>query len=155
MSAVARTERVLPLSDDGVVPPRLVEELADRLFSRLADRLANRLLATVAATSVAAVRDDGGGPRIPDGATYATASQLAARFQLSVQWVHSHAADLGATPISDSPNSKVRYHIATADAYMARRRIVPKTTSRSPGGRRPRPTPRTHTRSGHPLLDVI
>jgi hypothetical protein len=96
MSAVARTERVLPLSDDGV-PPRLVEELADRLSSRLADRLANRLLATVAATSVAAVRDESGGPRIPDGATYATASQLAARFQLSVQWVHSHAADLGAT----------------------------------------------------------
>ena len=147
---------MLPLSDDGVVPPRLVEELADKLFSRLADRLASRLLATVAATPVTAVRDDGGGPRIHDGATYATASQLAARFQLSVQWVHSHAADLGATPISDSPNSKVRYHVATADAYMARRRIVPKTTSRSPGGRRPpRPTPRTHTRSGHPLLDVI
>lgn len=142
---------MVPLSDDGVVPPRLVEELADRLSSRLADRLANRLLAT----AVAAVRDDGGGPRIPDGATYATASQLAARFQLSVQWVHSHAADLGATPISDSPNSKVRYHIATADAYMARRRIAPKTTSRSPGGRKPRPTLRTHTRSGHPLLDVI
>jgi len=142
---------VVSLSDHGVVPPKLVEELADRLFSRLADRLVNRLLAT----AVAAVHDDDGVPRIPDGATYATASQLAARFQLSVQWVHSHAADLGATPISDSANSKVRYHIATADAYMARRRIVPKTTSRSPGGRRPRPTPRTHTRSGHPLLDVI
>ena len=133
---------MVPLSDDGVVPPRLVEELADRLSSRLADRLANRLLAT----AVAAVRDDGGGPRIPDGATYATASQLAARFQLSVQWVHSHAADLGATPISDSPNSKVRYHLATADAYMdARRRIAPKTTSRSPGGRKPRPTTRART----------
>ena len=146
---------MVPPSDDGVVPPRLVEELADRLSSRLADRLVNRLVATVAALSVAAVHDDGGVPRIPDGATYATALQLAARFQLSAQWVHSHAADLGATPISDSPNSKVRYHVATADAYMARRRIVPKTTNRSSGGRKPRPTPRTHTRSGHPLLDVI
>ena len=154
MSAVAKTD-VVRLSDDGVVPPRLVEELADRLSSRLADRLANGLLATVPAMPEAAVHDDGGVRRIPDGATYATASQLAARFQLSVQWVHSHAADLGATPISDSPNSKVRYHIATADTYMARRRTMPNTIRRAPGGRKPRATPRTHTRSGHPLLDVI
>jgi hypothetical protein len=155
MSAVARPESVVPLSDDGVVPLRLVEELADRLFSRLADRLVNRLLATVTAMSVPAVHHDDGVPRVPDGATYATASQLAARFQLSMQWVHSHAADIGATPISDSPNSKVRYHIATADAYMARRRIMPKTTKRAPGWRKRRPIPRTHTRSGHRLLDVI
>ena len=66
---------MVSLSDHGVVPPKLVEELADRLFSRLADRLVNRLLATVAAMSVAAVHDDDGVPRIPDGATYATASQ--------------------------------------------------------------------------------
>ena len=155
MSAVARTEPVVAPSDDGVVPWRLVEELADRLYSRLADRFVDRLLTTAAAVFVAALHDDGAVPRVPDGATYATAPQLAARFQVSVQWVHSHAADLGATPISDSPNSKVRYHIATADAYMARRRIVPKTTRRSRGGRKPKPAPRTHTRSGHPLLDVI
>ena len=77
---------MVPLSDDGVVPTRLVDELADRLSSRLADGLVNPLLATVAAMSVAAVHDDGGVLRIPDGATYATASQLAARFQLSVHW---------------------------------------------------------------------
>ena len=48
MSAVARTQPVVPLSEDGMVPPRLVWELADRLSSRLADRLVNLLPATAA-----------------------------------------------------------------------------------------------------------
>ena len=63
--------------------------------------------------------------RIPDRAKYATSEQLAARYQLSVQWVESRAAELGATPISDSTNSKLRYHLATADAYMDSRRRRP------------------------------
>jgi hypothetical protein len=87
-------------------------------------------------------------PRVPDGAKYATADQLAARYQLSVRWVESRAANLGATPISDSTNSKLRYHLATADAYMdARRRRAP-TRARGTGGRKPKPRKRTHTRTG-------
>jgi hypothetical protein len=87
--------------------------------------------------------------RVPDGAKYATADQ----YQLSVRWVESRAANLGATPISDSTNSKLRYHL-TADAYMdARPRRAP-ARARGTGGRKPKPRKRTHTRTGRPLLDV-
>jgi hypothetical protein len=91
---------------------------------------------------------------IPDGAKYATSEQLAARFQVSVDWVESNSANLGATPISDSPNSKLRYHLATADAYMDARRRPPPARVRGAGGRKPKPAKRTHTRTGRPLLDV-
>ena len=93
-------------------------------------------------------------PRIPDGAKYATSEQLAARYQVSTQWVESRATNLGATPISDSPNSKLRYHLTTADAYMDARRRRPPPRVRGAGGRKPKQKKRPHTRTGRPLLDV-
>jgi hypothetical protein len=123
--------------------------------NRLVDRLADRLVSSVSYLA--------GGPErkhrddalsIPDRAKYATSDQLAARYQLSVQWVESRATRLGATPISDSTNSKLRYHLATADADMDSRRRRPTARVRVSGGHRRKPTKRTHTRTGRPLLDV-
>jgi hypothetical protein len=99
-------------------------------------------------------RDADDVPRLPDGAMYATSEQLAARYQLSVQWVESRSAQLGATPISDSTNSKLRYHLATADACMDSRRRRPPTRVRGTGGRTPKPRKRTHSRTGWPRLNV-
>ena len=137
-------------SDDRPLSDPLLDELADRLSNRLVERLAG---------SVAQLADRHRKRRddvlpIPDGAKYATSEQLATRYQLSVQWVESRGAELGATPISDSTNSKLRYHVATADAYMDSRRRRPPTRVRGTGGRRPKPRKRTHTRTGRPLLDV-
>lgn len=58
---------------------------------------------------------------LPEFATHATAEQLAARWQVSEKYVEARADLLGATPISDAPNSKLRFRLATADAYMAAR----------------------------------
>ncbi len=132
----------------------LLDELADKLSGRLVERLADQL-----AGSVIELAHDNRKRRddvlpIPDGAKYATSEQLAARYQLSVQWVESRAAELGATPISDSTNSKLRYHLATADAYMDSRRRRPPARIRGNGGRQPKPRKRTRTRAGRPLLDV-
>jgi hypothetical protein len=85
-------------------------------------------------------------PRIPDGAKYATSEQLAARYQLSVQWVEARAANLGATPISDGANSKLRYHLATADAFMGRQA----TPAFAPGSRRWRPQAEAEEADAHP-----
>jgi hypothetical protein len=130
-----------------------LEELVDKLCSRLVNTLADQLAGRVAelAERDRAHRDDV--LSIPEGAKYATSEQLAARYQLSVDWVESRAARLGATPISDSTNSKLRYHLATADAYMASRRRRAPTRVRA-GGRKPKPRKRTHTRTGRLLLDV-
>jgi hypothetical protein len=141
---------------DDQLPDPLVDQLADKLSNRLADRLADRLVGRMADLANRDEEERNHVPRVPDGAKYATAGQLAARYQLSVRWVESRAATLGATPISDSTNSKLRYHLATADAYMdARRRRAP-TRARGTGGRKPKPKPRkrTHARTGRPLLDV-
>jgi hypothetical protein len=150
----ARAESPIALSRDGLLSDLLVDELADELLKRLADGLADRLSAQIAHL-VGAYPQGRQVPPIPDGAQYATSEQLAARFQVSVQWVESRAANLGATPISDSANSKLRYHLATADAYMhARRRRRPPTGMPGGRGRRAKPRKRTHTRTGRPLLDV-
>lgn len=149
-----RGRPVIRLPSDDQRRDPVLDELAEELSNRLVDRLAERLVRELADL---AKRDHSGSdeaPPIPDGATYATSEQLAARYQLSVQWVESRAANLGATPISDSTNSKLRYHLATADAYMDGRRRGPPTRTRSAGGRKPKPRKRTHTRTGRPLLDV-
>lgn len=149
-----RGRRVIRLPSDNRRRDPVLDELADELSNRLVDRLAERLVGELADL---AKRDHSGSdevPHIPDGATYATSEQLAARYQLSVQWVESRAANLGATPISDSTNSKLRYHLATADAYMDARRRRPPARGRGTGGRKPKPRNRTHTRTGRPLLDV-
>lgn len=62
---------------------------------------------------------------IPAGQIYATAEQLAHRFNVGVNWVKRRKSRLGATPISDSANSKLRYHVPTADAYMRSRMLEP------------------------------
>lgn len=145
---------VRPAPDEQLLPDRLLDALADRLSDRLVERLADRLVGSVADLTGRQPRHRDDVPSIPDGAKYATSEQLAARYQLSVQWVESRAAKLGATPISDSTNSKLRYHLATADAYMDSRRRRPTARARGTGGRRPKPRKRTHARTGRPLLDV-
>jgi hypothetical protein len=65
-----------------------------------------------------------------------------------VKWIAARSELLGATPISDASNSGLRYHLATADAYMkARQRDAP--TQRA---RRTRPPQAATTRRGAPLL---
>lgn len=86
---------------------------------------------------------------VPDGALYATARQLSRRYQVSVKWISARSALLGATPISESPNSELRYHLQTADAYMEARR----SGTPVPQARRRRTTAvRETTRNGAPLL---
>lgn len=89
---------------------------------------------------------------IPEGALYATARQLARRYQVSVKWITARSAQLGATPISDAANSELRYHLPTADAHMDVRRSKRSTPQRrqqrgDAGVRRA-----TTTRRGAPLL---
>lgn len=152
-AAPTRT-RVRPSRDRQPLPKAVVDELADELSERLVERLADRVLGRVAELAGRDRTDAGDVLRIPEGAKYATSEQLAARYQLSVQWVESRSARLGATPISDSTNSKLRYHLATADGYMDSRRRRPPIRVRGTGGRRPKPRKRTCTRTGRPLLDV-
>jgi hypothetical protein len=143
-----------PSRDDQSLPDPLLDELADKLSNRLVERLADQLAGSALELAHGHRKHRDDVLPIPDGAKYATSEQLAARYQVSVQWVESRAAELGATPISDSTNSKLRYHLATADAYMDSRRRRPPTRVRGTGGRRPTPRKRTHTRTGRPLLDV-
>ena len=152
--SAARAHPVVDLVRDDQLPDPLVDELADKLSKRLADRLADRLAGRMADVANRDQKDRSDEPRIPEGAKYATSEQLAARYQVSVRWVESRATNLGATPISDSANSKLRYHLATADAYMDARRRRPQARVRGAGGRKPKPKKRTHTRTGRPLLDV-
>lgn len=86
---------------------------------------------------------------VPEGALYVTARQLERRYQVSRKWISARAALLGATPISDAPNSELRFHLPTADAYMeARRRVDPPRAKRH---RRANGSTAT-TRTGAPLL---
>jgi hypothetical protein len=62
---------------------------------------------------------------IPPGQFYVSAAQLAHRFGVGVKWVNEHKLQLGATPISNSANSKLRYYLPTADAYMHGRTLAP------------------------------
>jgi hypothetical protein len=88
-------------------------------------------------------------PLIPEGATYVTGRQLARRYQVSVKWIAARATHMGATPISDASNSELRYHLATADAYMESRRRRPTARpSRKPRAGKAAET----TRTGAPLL---
>lgn len=142
------------MPQDDQLPDPLVDALAEKLSNLLADQLADRLVGRMTDLANLGQEDRSHMPQIPEGANYATSEQLAARYQLSVQWVESRAANLGATPISDSTNSKLRYHLPTADAYMDARRRRPPARVRGAGGRKPKARKRTHTRTGRPLLDV-
>jgi hypothetical protein len=121
----------------------------------LADMLAARLRNTAEASCTFALRGRPV-PPIPAGATKATAAQLMVRYQVSSEFVEAHADEWGAEPMSDAPNSKLRYDIATADAWWeARRRGKALKRRGATGGRTARPKPRTHTASGVPRLQVI
>lgn len=90
---------------------------------------------------------------IPDGATYAKAEQLMARYQVSAKFVRKYAVELGATRLSAARNSKLRYHLPTADAFIAAHRKQ-RERRRAPGPRG-HPRPRTHTVGGAPLVDFV
>jgi hypothetical protein len=85
---------------------------------------------------------------IPEGALYATARQLSRRYQVSVKWIAARSTLLGATPISDAPNSELRFYLPTADAYMKdRQRAEPSRRTR-----RARQPASPTTKSGAPML---
>lgn len=69
---------------------------------------------------------------IPPGQIYVSAAQLAHRFGVGVKWVNAHKRQLGATPISNAANSKLRYYLPTADAYMHARTLTPTEKRRRP-----------------------
>ncbi|MFZ1993617.1 MAG: hypothetical protein WAU75_05860 [Solirubrobacteraceae bacterium] len=72
------------------------------------------------------------GPEIPPGQFYVSTAQLAHRFGVGAKWVNEHKLQLGATPISNSANSKLRYYLPTADAYMRGRTLTPVGKRRRP-----------------------
>ncbi len=87
-------------------------------------------------------------PQVPTSARYVKAVQLMDRYQVSMKFIRSHATQLGATRLSDAANSKLRYHLPTADAFIAshrKRQAFPRARSR--GGARTMRTP-----SGAPLV---
>jgi hypothetical protein len=65
-----------------------------------------------------------------------SAAQLAHRFGVGVKWVNEHKLQLGATPISNSANSKLRYYLPTADAHMHGRTLTPIEKRRRPRAKR-------------------
>jgi hypothetical protein len=72
---------------------------------------------------VGAVRTDPTKPRttdpaIPPGQSYVSPAQLDDRFGVAVKWVHARKLQLGATLISNSAKSKLRYYLPTADTYV-------------------------------------
>ncbi len=69
---------------------------------------------------------------IAPGQLWATGEQLAHRFEVSPEWVAARPRELGAAPISDCSNSKLRYYLATADAYMEGRIRQPKRGAARP-----------------------
>jgi hypothetical protein len=74
---------------------------------------------------------------------------LAHRFNVGVTWVKRRRQQLGATPISDSANSKLRYHVPTADAYMRGRMLEPAEVK----ARRARP--KRHRTSGGGRIEFV
>jgi 1,2-phenylacetyl-CoA epoxidase PaaB subunit len=87
---------------------------------------------------------------IPDGAVYVTAEQLVRRYQVRTLWVYAHSDRLGGTPLSDGRAARKRFHLPTADAFMASRRERP--TERVPPRTGRQPRERSRTPSGAPLL---
>jgi hypothetical protein len=87
---------------------------------------------------------------VPDGAMYVRAEQLMGRYQVSMKFIRRHAVELGATRLSDAANSKLRYHLPTADAFIASHRKHPECPPRP--DRRRGTGGRSHTTTGAPLV---
>lgn len=86
----------------------------------------------------------------PPTAVYVKAEQLMERYQVSMKFIRSHAVALGATRLSDAANSKLRYHLPTADAFIASHRKHPAGSPRS--GNRRATEQRSRTPTGAPLV---
>ena len=86
---------------------------------------------------------------IPPGQFYVSAAQLAHRFGVGVKWINENKLHLGATPISNSANSKLRYYLPTADAYMHGRTLTPDEKRRRPRAKR------SSGGSGHGLIEFV
>lgn len=65
---------------------------------------------------------------ISEGQLFVTTEQLARRFGVEPRWIRARAANLGGVRLSDASNSKLRYDIRIADAYMDSQRLQPKRT---------------------------
>lgn len=64
-------------------------------------------------------RDLGDPLELRPGQEWASAEQLARRFDMSLKWIHKHRAELGGRRISpDVANSKWKFHVPTADTWM-------------------------------------
>ena len=78
-----------------------------------------------------------------------SAAELAHRYGVGVKWINEHKLQLGATPLSDAANSRLRYHLPTADAYMLGRMLKPVVKRRRPRAKRSSAT------GGEGLLEFV
>lgn len=62
---------------------------------------------------------------IRDGQLFATTEQLARRYGVEPRWIRARAAKLGGVRLSDASNSKLRYDVRIADAYLESQRLPP------------------------------
>jgi hypothetical protein len=87
---------------------------------------------------------------ISTGQLFVTTDQLARRFGVEPRWIRARAAKLGGVRLSDARNSKLRYDIRIADAYMGSQRLEPKRT----GLTRKQTTPK-RKRAGGELIPFV
>lgn len=67
------------------------------------------------------------------GQVWASAEQLARRYDMSVKWIHKHRVEFGAVRVSpEASNSKWKFHVETADAWMVEQRVRPAAARRGP-----------------------
>jgi hypothetical protein len=87
---------------------------------------------------------------ISEGQLFVTTEQLARRYGVEPRWIRTRAAKLGGVRLSDASNSKLRYDIRIADAYMDSQRLEPKRT-----GQRRKPTPTQRHRATSDLIPFV
>jgi hypothetical protein len=80
---------------------------------------------------------------------FMSGAELAQRYGVGVKWINERKLHLGATPLSDSANSKLRYHVPTADAYMHSRMLKPVAK------RRRQPAKRRASANGQGLIEFV
>lgn len=75
------------------------------------------------------------------GQEWASAEQIARRLGMSVKWVHRHRVALGVARVSPgSSNSKLRFHVRTADEWMRSQMESPPASNKRRGRRGPERT---------------
>lgn len=98
--------------------------------------------------------DETGDPKlIAPGRVWVSTEQLAHRYGKTKRWVINRAHLLGGAPVSPGArNSKLHYHLPTADSYMAST-MLPANRAPDPVRRRTRsPEHPERTRNGAALL---